>query len=796
MPILGVLLVLGSLSTSLQAGEKKDISIKEIKIRGAKGREEAVISQMRIQKGKNYTAAELQRLLHRDVDHLFRWGIFVRRILPAEPKGDTVLILEVEERLRIASIKFVDMDAFEEDEVLPLLLVKRGSPTDEALLQVTADQLEAYYKDQGYRFATVKFSLKRLSHGRAHLIFKIWEGPRTRIVDIFFHGNRSIRSGRLRSRMQTERSDIFQAERLEEEKFRRDLAALEQYYREEGWRDATVTLEDLVYSDDRERLTIIIRVVEGERYVVTSLEITGNKEIGTPTLLRKVKLRKGMYYRAGMIYGDISHEEKGDFERIRELYGDKGYLRTMVTADEIFDEKTKSVKVIYTIREGDKIRVRRVLIRGNEKTRDDVIRRYLAIQPGGILKRSELKWSHKRLLQTQYFSKINVNFEDTGIPDEKDVLVEVEEMRTGDIRFIAAYNQSTQFMGRIAVRFKNFDISRLPTSISDLFSGRAFAGGGQTLTIQLTAGMEKQVIYNLRFDEPYLFGTRTSFSLYLARYQRDWGPYLERRLQAHFSFGRRLFPFLSANLKYRVETVELRDISTYAPPDVFTARGPDTISALIGQLTLDLAERDPFGQPYSGLDAYVKYEYAGGFLRGTLDFHKAEASAKAYTTVFGHVSEWRHILKLQVQMGWSAPHHHADQVPIYERFYLGGLGTVRGFAFRSVGPHYNGEPIGGSFRVVGTLEYSLPLYRAPMPQTWQQEIDVLRMVFFYDVGMLSPDYRSYSSDLFRSGIGFGFRLRVPALGGIPIALDFGWPISRRPEDRTERVSFSLGFFFF
>jgi len=780
-----------------RAGEEGDrIHVEKIVIRGVKNRDSAIKSQMRIREGEDYAPDEFQQLLNTDTSHLFRWGIWIRRILPKVPRGKITLVLEVEDRIRLSSISFEDMDAFEEEEILPLLLVKPNMPTDLALIRLAADQIEKYYRDQGYRFAHVSVDLKGSAHGRRQLVFQVDEGPRTRIVDILFHGNRSIRAGRLRSVMETKRSDLFQAERLEEAKFRRDLAALEQYYREEGWRDACVTLEDLVYSDNRSRLTILIRVNEGQRYVVDSVKIEGNTAIPTEEIERKVRLRPGMYYRANLIYGNVEEEEKGDFRRIRDAYGEKGYLFPVIIPVETFDVKAKRVKVAYHIKEGNKIRIRCVKIRGNYKTRDDVIRRFLHIRPGEIPNPSDFEFTQKRLMQTQFFGKVNLKFDDTGDPETKDALIELDETRTGDIRFIAAYNQSTQFMGRIAVRFKNFDLGRLPRSFSDLFSGRAFAGGGQTLTLQVTAGMESQLIYNLRFDEPHFFGTRTSFMLNLFSYQRDWGPYLEKRLGAHIMFGRKITRFLSATLKYRVEGLELRDISLYAAPDVWAARGPDTISALIAALNLDLAERDPFGQPYSGFEAGWSYEYAGGFLLGTVDFMKCEANATIYTTLFGEVSKWRHIVKLKAQAGWCASHHHAPDVPIYERFYLGGLGTVRGFSYRSIGPDHLGEPIGGNFRTAATLEYSLPLYRAPMPGFWQQEIDVLRMIFFYDVGVLSEDFGAFSTRDFRSGVGFGFRLRVPALGGIPIALDFGWPISRRPGDRTERVSFSLGFFFF
>jgi len=277
--------------------------------------------------------------------------------------------------------------------------------------------------------------------------------------------------------------------------------------------------------------------------------------------------------------------------------------------------------------------------------------------------------------------------------------------------------------------------------------------------------------------------------------QHDLGPYLETRAGGTLQFGRRLADFLTVSLRYRFEALQLRDISPSASIDVFRSRGPDEISSLTGEIAVDFTERAGMGQPYSGFESSVSYEYAGGGLFGSIDFHKAQWEAAIYRTVFGEVSEWRHILSIRARVGWAAPHHHAWDLPVYERFYLGGLGTLRGFGYRGVGPRQQGSPVGGDFRVYGGVEYSLPLYRAPMPGTWRQEIDVLRLVVFYDVGALSSTLDDYSTRIFRSGLGFGFRLMVPALGGVPISLDFGWPVSRQPGDDTERVSFSLGWFF-
>ncbi|MCU0723585.1 MAG: BamA/TamA family outer membrane protein, partial [Planctomycetes bacterium] len=556
--LLAALLFLGFPPGASAAAE--EVALERIEIRGAPGQEEAIKSQMRIAEGKSYPAASFDRLLENDVSQLWKWGVFVREVSPREPRGKTVLVLQVEMRLRIASIEFEGLDALDEEDVLPLLLVKRGSATDDSLLQVSCDRLRERYRDEGYRFASVTYELKRRRGARAGLVFKIEEGPRTRVDEIVFLGNRSVRDARLRSVMETKISDLFTPERLLDDALRRDVAAVEQYYREEGWRDARVALEDLAYSDDLERVAVVLRIREGDRYTVTSLAITGNQAVPTEKLLRRVNLRAGLFYRSRLVYGDFESEEKGDFKRIQELYGDLGYLDARIFVEETFDDRAKTAKVVYRIEEGKKVRVRRLLFAGNEKTRDDVMRRLVSIRPGEVFRYGDLERSYRNLEQSRYFGKVDLRFLPTGVPEEKDVLLEVEETRTGDIRFIAAYNQSTQFMGRVELRFRNFDLSRLPTDFDDLLSGRAFSGGGQTLTVQMTAGMEKQMIYSLQFEEPAFFGTRTSFMTSVSKFQRDWGPYLEKSTGGTLLFGRRLTDFLSVNVKYRFTAMELRDI--------------------------------------------------------------------------------------------------------------------------------------------------------------------------------------------------------------------------------------------
>jgi outer membrane protein assembly complex protein YaeT len=756
-----------------------------------------ILSRMEIKKDRSYTVDDFRSIFNNDIKRLNKFGVLIARSAPETPQGDFMLTLWIEERMVVGKITFQGLDEFDDETVEKELggILTVGAATDDGLIRYACERIRALYHAEGYLFAEVRYEAALLYDGRTHVIVRVFEGPQPDIDRILFRGNHSVGRGTLLDIMETGESGFFSSEPLDREKLRDDIKALEQFYREEGWRNARVGLEDIVFSESYEHLTVILHVEEGIQYRVGKVSLRGNTELCDREIRKVIEMKTGEVYRLAVFAGDMDRNEKGDAFRIKNLYGNRGYLFTRIVPEERFHPDSGTVDVTYVIHEGERVRLGQVIFRGNHKTRDDVLRRYLLITPGEYPRLSDIQDSFRMLVNTKYFSDLRPDWEDTEDPGVKNLVIDVEEAKMGDIRFILGYNTSSSLTGKVQLSLSNFDLSDPPTSLSDLLSGNAFVGGGQTLRIGFTIGMENQLVYQADFFEPYFFGTDTSLKVGAFKRQRAYPHYLQKHTEGLFEFGHRFGRYLYATAGYSLAYVGLSNISAFAAQDIVDSRGPSYISAVQLGLNLSNVKRD-IGQPYEGASINLGYEYAGGFLQGDVSFSKVSIKFSLYETVFGSISGWRQILSLKLGMDWAEGHSGQGKLPIYERFFAGGLGSIRGFEYQGIGPRQNRDAVGGNFRATASLEYSVPIYRAPMVGMANIDIDVLRLVFFYDAATLAPNVEDYSTGLIRSSVGFGFRLRIPALGGIPISLDFGFPLARLPQDETQRVSFSLGFFFF
>ncbi len=799
-------------STSLLAAEKdKDeetVKVGKIEIvrpsRASAVTDRQILANMEIKAGTSYPLQKYLMIADSDVKRLFRKGIAVKSWEPASPKGEFALRIVVEERLIIGKVDFEGADDLDEEDVRKEVeaYLSVNAASDESFVKFACGKIRAFYQSKGFRFAQVSYDIYPMSAGRTHVVVRIIEGPRPKIAEIRFRGAAHFTKSDLLESMETDESGLFSSEYYDEEKFADDIKAVEQFYREEGYRNARVCLEDIAYNASLDRMIIIVRVEEGPRFKIGKIGVKGCKFFDEAKIRKEIKTRTGDWYRRVSIDGDRKKDEKGDLKRIKDIYGAEGFLFTRITTRESFDLENLVVDMTYDISEGERIKLGKILFRNNFKTRDDVLRRCVLLTPGDYPSLSDIEDTMRILFNTKYFKDLNIGWEDTEDPAVKDLVFELEETTMGDIRFILGYSASTSLTGKIQLQFNNFDLGDFPESFDDLISGNAFVGGGQTLRMGFTIGMERQMVYSIDFYEPSFFGTDTSIKVAGSKSQRDYGSYLQRSMEGMVEFGHRFGRYLRVSAGYDLKEVELRDISLFSPPDVFEARGPSLISSL--QFGVTFANiKDDMMQPYEGYSIGLSYEYAGGFLLGDVDYSKASFRLDLFNTLWNKpilffidpVDKYRQILSFKLQIDWAEPHGGQKSLPIYERFYAGGLQSIRGFEFRGIGPKWGSESIGGNFRAMTTLEYSIPLFRTPF-MGGNMKIDLLRLVFFYDACALVPSLEDFSTSQIRSSIGFGFRLRVPAMGGIPISLDFGFPLARLPGDESERVSFSIGLFFF
>ena len=353
-------------------------------------------------------------------------------------------------------------------------------------------------------------------------------------------------------------------------------------------------------------------------------------------------------------------------------------------------------------------------------------------------------------------------------PGWLDINVNAAEGRTGRLMFGAGVNSNSGLVGSFVWDESNFDILRPPTSFSDIIEGRAWRGGGQRFRLEAAPGNQVSR-YALSWTDPYFMYTDYSLSVsgfYFNRYYPDW---TEDRIGGRVSVGKQFTPEWSGSLALRLEQVDMRNPRTPTPAIVLPLIGTNFLSTARVNATHDT--RDSSMMPTSG--HYVDAGYEQAF--GEFSFPRFETDARQYFTLFSRPDETgRHVLTVAGNLGWSG-----SDTPVFERYFAGGFQSFRGFAYRGVTPRENGFATGGTFQALGTVEYRMPVTAD----------DMINVVAFSDFGTVDD---SVSLSNFRATAGFGLRVVIPAMGPVPLAFDFAFPIRTQIFDDERIFSFYVG----
>jgi outer membrane protein insertion porin family len=380
------------------------------------------------------------------------------------------------------------------------------------------------------------------------------------------------------------------------------------------------------------------------------------------------------------------------------------------------------------------------------------------------------------LRATPYFQNVKITPVDNGDPNTRDIVVEANdrEARTAQFNIGAGVNSNGGLGGQITYEQRNFDITNIPSRFQDIFTGQAFVGAGQTFRISLEPGTQ-QTNASIRFTEPWIFDQPYSFTgeLYLRNRVRE--DYDDKRLGARASLGKRFNYIWSALVTARGEQVDIDSVHDrpVRAQEILDAEGTSTLTSIGLQVRRDTTNRGLL--PSRGTTTTAGIEQAGAF-GGDYDFTRFTLSWDAYKTLKEDLLDRRTVLSVHTDFGYIP-----NDAPFFERFYGGGIGSVRGFAFRGISPRSGPEDdrVGGNFSITGSLEVSYPIAG-----------DTLRGVVFTDAGDVEPDFQLGT---IRWSVGAGIRLVLPILGQVPIAIDFAVPISKDSQDDTQFISFSLGF---
>ena len=485
-----------------------------------------------------------------------------------------------------------------------------------------------------------------------------------------------------------------------------DLVALKRRVEAEGFLDAEVVLDDLRFSDDKERVVITIAIVEHQPYTVGDIEVEIERlepgEVGQPAARGHRLLHRGAHRvlaraAARRSATPASTEEEGR-KKIQEEYFKRSYIDAQVPAAQRRGrERENIVDIELLVIEGGKSRLRRLDFVGNEYTRDKILRREARLAPGGYVDRRELDRTLARLRGLGYFERVTMQIDDARerngdpIPGWKDVNYELVEGSTGQLNFGVGISTDGGVAGSISFTKRNFDIARWPSSFSELTSRKAFTGAGQTLEIFFAVGtLESQ--FSVGFTEPRLFGSQVSVQHARLPATGELGVLRGRPLR--LLAGPRLSALRASRGPVapdapaspggtRATTVQA--IGLQAVPGAYLFAGDNEVRSLEGRVAFQTVD-DIVDPTLDARRPSLRGELGGTFLGGDIDFYKLTLNHSEDWKLFRDEDGKRHRLSARIRVGFAEALEDTPEVPPFERFYAGG-NTLRGFAYRGVGPH-------------------------------------------------------------------------------------------------------------
>ena len=753
--------------------------------------EEFIRSNIRLKSGAIYQPG----LTQDDVHLLYGTGQFYNIAVSVDPADDggVILTYKVQVRPRITQIKFEGNQKLSDSKLKKKVTFKVGEALDEQKIFTDVQEMKKLYEKNGLSDTVVKYvlNIEELT-GHGTVTFHIEESPKVKIKDVEFLGALDFKQKALRSEIKTRRRWSFSwltgSGYFQQDDFDGDRDRLADFYRNHGYLDFEIKDVKLERPTSN---TMIVKyfVNDGRQYKVGDVKISGNKIFSDAEILKglhyvhdyehlKTKLGvHGLPMDTGDTFtpGGMSK----DTDLIEDFYGSKGYVDISqgqaLRVVRVPNVETGTMDLDFQVEDSQKSYVQKIEIHGNLKTKDKVIRRELAISPGEVLDMVRVKISKQRLEGLEYFEKVDLRPEpiDPPTPGQKNLIINVEEKNTGNFTVGAGFSSVDSLVGYAEVSQSNFDLFKPPY----------FTGAGQKIRLRVQIGTQRQD-YELSFIEPWFLNRKLSLGVDLYRHQLNFESpnniFDETRTGAKISLTRALnSDFLIGSVHYTVEDV---GISLNSGWHDWLHTVPNWTSRNVPQAILDQTG-DHFYQRFGGSLAYdtrnstqlpnhgQRSELFGEFSTGDKTFYKVELTSSWFFPGFfkGHV--------IQVGgRGGVTDSLEGGDVPFYDRYYLGGMYSLRGFKYRNISPrepfdptapYVPTEPIGGNTSWFGSLEYSVPIF--------EKDGGVgLRFALFYDIGAVDPASYSFSTS-YSDNWGLGMRLNIPHLG--PLRLDYGIPIS-------------------
>lgn len=747
-----------------------EIKIEFVDVRNVS--DEAILARVQLREGMPFT----QNLVDRSIRSLYetRFFDFIESRTENMSGGRVRVVFTVQARYILNGIEIEGNEQFSRRRLMREVEIRVGQSIDERRIRRDADAIQTYYRDKGYTEARVDYRVDRnAERGQGGVTFIVEEGEKLRITEVVFVGNTEFSARQLRRAMDTRRywwlSWLTGSGRFKENDFQDDLQKLRTLYVNAGYLDVSIPESNVTLDyPTSNKILITIRIDEGRQYRVGDITFEGNEIYPTPILHASL----------GLLSGDVFSPETldEDVERLTNIYGSMGYLDTSVRPERRANIETGAIDLHFRITESDRFDVESISIEGNTKTKSIVIIRELALAPGRTFNLVYMKNSEAILRNTRYFEEVQLSPEPTNVPGKRNLKVSVKEGRTGNFQFGAGFSSLENVVLFFEISQSNFDIFRWRSPF--------LQGDGQKFRFRGSVGRRSNEVV-IGFEEPWLFERRLAFGFELFRAETDYNSafYDELRTGVELYLRKRLFGLVSGQVAYRYEIVDLRNVSGNAPILIQeeSQNSPRSVSKVTFTAWRDT--RNDLIFTTRGSRISVTTAFAG--IGGDTEYVKLEARSAFFIPTFEFGDQ---VISILGRVGSLWEYNDQKPVPFWDRFYLGGPDSLRGFEFREVGPVPDREPIGGNSYGFGSIEYSIKV------------ADPLRLAIFYDWGFVNEGDFDFNPSSFNDNWGFGIRLLVL---GNPLRLDFGLPLTTTEtrdangkqvftNDRGNQFNFSFG----
>ena len=725
--------------------------------------EEQLLYNVRLRPGMEFD----ERAASEDAARLYSVGLASPR-LSRDADNGLVLTYVIQLKPTIRRVIIEGNEKFETRELLSHITVFADEQLSDTNLAESANNLRAFYFGEGYYQATVTPIVQTNEDGSLNVIFSIDEHLREKLSHVRFENNTVFSDFKLRYSISNQPwplvNRFLDVGLYNSAELDNDEARLRAMYHEKGFLDFKIANITVVPNEeDIEYVDLVFELFEGEPYTFEGFEFTGNTSFDAETLAPLVVLTPGKVFNSNLEYASLGN--------ITDFYGTFGYAEARVTAIRRADYENKTVTVVFDVSEGRKYRVEQVDIVGNKITKEKVIRRELAVLEGDPLDTNRVEASRQRLLGMGYFNRVEATTQAGERPDMRRVVYEVEEKDPYSLRIGAGFSDSDSLAGMIEFSNNNFDLFN-PAEL--------FRGGGQRFRIQAIAGLER-FNFNADFTEPWLFDRPIRLDVSAYGNYVEYDNWHEQRIGIKTSIGKRIFenidPFNTITLGYKFEYVAVSGVSRSATDYMRSLQTHDLVSQLSVMLSRDT--RDNLMEPTSGYQITAFGAISPQEMGSSVSFYRTELRASNYMSFFDKAI----IFHLGGQIGVVDSFDGNSEPPVYERYFLGGGETMRGFPFREVSPvDGKNKAVGGSSMLLLTSEVSHPIW------------SFIRGAVFCDVGNVWSEAYRFDIDKINIGVGYGLRIKVPVINA-PIRLDLAYPVLNNVDGLSSklRFHFNMGF---